>query len=205
MTRLVERGRTRLAGGARPGRHPSVPAQGSPAPAPAPAAKGIRRRRPKDLGACGRLLEVVHYDAHYPVIRPEPPRAWLDDESVLDAWVAERLGEILGHVAISSVGRDPLSALRWRETTERDPSELLAVSRFFVRPRVRGEGIGTSLLDAAVAEIRGRNCLPVLEMIRPRRDGITFLAERGWRLIAVDPWGRGRDDLQMYRYAAPAQ
>ena len=73
-----------------------------------------------------------------------------------------------------------------------------------MRPRVRGEGIGTSLLDAAVAEIRGRNCLPVLEMLSPRRDGITFLAERGWRLIAMDPWGSGKDDLHMYRYAAPA-
>lgn len=199
MTRLLERGRTRLTGGARPRLDSRVPAQGLPAP----TAKGIRRRRPKDLGACGRLLEVVHYDAHYPVIRPEPPRAWLDDDSVLDAWVAERLGEILGHVAISSVGRDAKSALRWRETTEREPSELLAVSRFFVRPRVRGEGIGTSLLDAAVAEIRGRNRLPVLEMISPRRDGISFVVGRGWRLIAKDPWGSRRDGLFVYRYTAP--
>ena len=195
MTRLLDRHRVRL---------PSVPAFRVPAQ-PGPTAKGIRRRRTKDLGACGRLLEVVHYDAHYPVIRPDSPRAWLDDDSVLDAGVAERLGEILGHVAISSVGRDAMSALRWRETTERDPSELLAVSRFFVRPRVRGEGIGTSLLDAAVAEIRGRNCLPVLEMLSPHRDGIPVLAHRGWRLIAMDPWARSKDDLQMYRYAAPAQ
>jgi GNAT superfamily N-acetyltransferase len=193
MTRLLDRHRVRL-----PSVHSfRVPAQ------PTPTAHGIRRRRAKELGACGRLLEVVHYEADYPAIRPDSPRAWLDHESVLDAWVAERLGEILGHVAISEVGRDALSALRWRETTGHDPTKLLAVSRFFVRPRVRGEGIGTSLLDAAVTEIRGRNRLPVLEMLSPRRDGIQFLVQRGWRLIAMDPWGSSADGLQMYRYAAP--
>ena len=180
------------------------------APAPAPArtdspVKGIRRRRDKDLGACARLLEVVHYDAHYPVMRPDPPRAWLDHEDVADAWVAERLGEILGHVAISAVGRDPVSALRWRETTERQPSDLLAVSRFFVRPRVRDQGIGTALLDVAVDEIRSRDKLPVLEMVGTRRDGIPFLASRGWRLIAIDPWGPRDQDLYMCRYAAPRE
>jgi GNAT superfamily N-acetyltransferase len=195
MTRLLDRHRVR---------RPSVSSFGVPAQ-PGPTTRGIRRRRPKDLGACGRLLEVVHYDAHYPAIRPERPRDWLDADAVLDAWVAERLGEILGHVAISSVGRDALSALRWRETTERDPSELLAVSRFFVRPRVRGQGIGTSLLDAAAAEIHGRSRVPVLEMLSPRRDGIPFLAARGWRLVAQDPWTSNREALFLYRYTAPRQ
>lgn len=171
--------------------------------APETGVKGIRRRKAKDLGACARLLEVVFYEAHYPALRPEPPRAWLDDEAVVDAWVVERLGEILGHVSISTVGRDSLSALRWRETTGHHPSDLLAVSRFFVRPRVRGQGIGTALLDAAVAEIRSRDRTPVLEMINSRRDGIPFLANRGWRLIAMDPWGSKADDLQMFRYVAP--
>lgn len=169
---------------------------------PSTSVPGLRRRKPKDLGACARLMEVVFYESHYPVIRPEPPRAWLDSEDVLDAWVVERLGEILGHVAISTVARDSLSALRWRETTEHQPADLLAVSRFFVRPRVRGQGIGSALLEAAVTEIRRRGRVPVLEMVSARRDGFTFLSDHEWRLIAMDPWGSKSDNLQMYRYAA---
>jgi GNAT superfamily N-acetyltransferase len=170
-----------------------------------PQVKGVRRRRSGDLAMCGRLLDVVHYEARYPALRPEPPRAWLTHPDVHSAWVCERLGRILGHVAISEVARDSLSALRWRETTEHAPSELMAVSRFFVRPAAREQGIGTALLDVAVAEIRRRDRLPVLEMVSSRRDGFPFLASRDWRLVAIDAWGPKDQDLYICRYAAPRQ
>lgn len=168
-----------------------------------PEVKGIRRRKAGDLAMCGRLLEVVHYDARYPALRPEPPRAWLEHPDVHDAWVCERVGRILGHVAVSDVARDSLSALRWRETTERSPSDLMAVSRFFVRPTAREQGIGTALLDVAVTEIRRQHRLPVLEMISARRDGFPFLTSRGWRLVAIDAWGPKNQHLYICRYAAP--
>ena len=170
-----------------------------------PQVKGIRRRKAGDLAMCGRLLEVVHYDARYPALRPEPPRAWLEHPSVHDAWVCERVGRILGHVAVSDVARDSLSALRWRETTERSSSDLMAVSRFFVRPTAREQGIGTALLDLAVTEIRRQHRLPVLEMISARRDGFPFLTSRGWRLVAIDAWGPKNQDLYICRYAAPRE
>jgi GNAT superfamily N-acetyltransferase len=171
--------------------------------APRPQVKGIRRRKAGDLAMSGRLLDVVHYDARYPALRPEPPRAWLDHPDVYDAWVCERVGRILGHVAISDVARDSLSALRWRETTERAPSDLMAVSRFFVRPTARQQGIGTALLDVAVTAIREHGRQPVLEMISARRDGFPFLANRGWRLVAIDPWGPRDHHLHICRYMAP--
>lgn len=170
-----------------------------------PQVKGIRRRKTGDLAMTGRLLDVVHYDARYPALRPEPPRAWLTHPDVHDAWVCERLGRILGHVAVSAVARDSLTALRWRETIERTPDELMAVSRFFVRPTARQQGIGTALLDVAVAEIRRQARLPVLEMVTPRRDGFPFLASRGWRLVAIDPWGPKGHDLYICRYTAPRE
>jgi GNAT superfamily N-acetyltransferase len=170
-----------------------------------PQVKGVRRRKSGDLAMCGRLLDVVHYEARYPALRPEPPRAWLTHPDVHGAWVCERLGRILGHVAISEVARDSLSALRWRETTERAPSELMAVSRFFVRPTARGQGIGSALLDLAVAEIRRQGRLPVLEMVSSRRDGFPFLASRDWRLVAIDAWGPKDQDLFICRYTAPRE
>lgn len=179
---------------------------GTPAtqlPRVTPSVKGIRRRRPKDLGACVRLLRIVHSEARYPVYWPDEPRSWLDGEDLLEAWVVERQGEILGHIAISKVGLDPVSALRWREVTGRDPSELAASSRFFVRPRVRGQGIGSALLDVAVAETRARGLVPVAEVANASKDAVRLYEERGWRLLAMHPWGRKADDLHVYFYAAP--
>ena len=168
-----------------------------------PPVKGIRRRRPKDLPACARLLRVVYAEGQYPVYWPEAPRAWLADEEVIGAYVAERQGELLGHVAISRVGLDPVSAMRWREITGRSPSELAGVSRLFVRPRVAGAGIGSALLEVAVAEIRARGLRPVLEVVTASRDAIALYEARGWRLAGMFDWGRHSDRLRILYYTAP--
>jgi GNAT superfamily N-acetyltransferase/predicted DCC family thiol-disulfide oxidoreductase YuxK len=181
---------------------------GTPAtelPRQAPPVRGIRRRRPRDLAPAARLLRVVFAEGQYPVHWPESPRSWLDGDDVLDAWVLERHGEMLGHIAISEVGLDPVAALRWREVTGRDPSELAGISRYFVRPRARGKGVGSALLDVAVAEIRARGLLPVLDVVSASRDAIRLYDERGWRMIAMYPWGEKGSDLRIYFYAAPAE
>lgn len=164
---------------------------------------GIRRRTDKDLGACARLLRVVHGESRYPVYWPEHPRAWLS-EGLQAAWVAERLGEVLGHVAVADVDQDAVSRVRWREVTGHDPAELAVVSKFFVRPRVRGQGVGTALLDVAVADIRGRGRLPVLDVVSASQDAIRLFEDLGWRPLAVDHWGRPSDRLRRYFFAAPA-
>lgn len=164
---------------------------------------GIRRRRPKDLGACARLLRVVFSEGQYPVYWPDAPRAWLSDEIVIDAWIVERRNEILGHIAISKVGLDPLSALRWRELTGHKPSELAGVSRHFVRPRARGQGLGAALLDVAVAEIRARGLVPVLGVVSASEEAVRLYENRGWRLLAMYPWGEEADRLKIYYYELP--
>jgi GNAT superfamily N-acetyltransferase len=176
------------------------PAQGPTTP---PPAKGLRRRRSKDVPACARLLRVVFSDGRYPVEWPPAPRVWLAEDDVIDAWVVERQGEILGHVALCEVGRDGISTLRWREITGLDPSHVAAVSRLFVRPRVRGQGIGSALLDVATAEARRRGLAPVLDVATVNEDAIRLFEGRGWRLLAMDPV-RGRSDrMRMHCYAAP--
>lgn len=169
----------------------------------------IRRRRSKDLGPCARLLHVVFYQDHYPAQWPTTPRAWLDDATVLDAWVAEELGEILGHVAISHVEHDPRSAIRWREVTGHETDELACISRFFVRPRVRREGIATALLDVATNEAAARGLMPVLEAPSSEPERFELLESRGWRRVDAQPLdgsnGKdGKDErLRVYRYASP--
>jgi GNAT superfamily N-acetyltransferase len=183
-------------------RSPAVsPGPGTVTAAPAP--KGVRPRRPQDLPACSRLLRVVSSTSHYPARRPESVRAWLEADAIHDAWVVERQGEVLGHVALARVDGDPVSALRWREVTGREPATLGRVCRFFVRPRVHGRGVGTALLEVAVASARSRGLTPVAEVVSRSQDGIRFYERRGWRLAAMYPWGERSERLWVHHYVAP--
>jgi GNAT superfamily N-acetyltransferase len=164
---------------------------------------GIRPRSARDLPACARLLLVVASEHQYPARWPDAPRSWLSGPDVLDAWVSERHGEILGHVAIATVPRNGMSRVRWREITGQDTHELGRVSRLFVRRRVRGQGIGSALLDVAVTEIRARGMSPVIDVVSTSADGIALLEHRGWRLLAMDPWGSGSERHRVHFYAAP--
>jgi GNAT superfamily N-acetyltransferase len=180
-----------------------------PAPEPAPkkqplAVNVVRRRRRQDLGACARLLRVVWFEGHSPSAAFETPRAWLDSDEVIDAWVAEWLGEILGHVALSRVGADSRAAMRWHEITGHEPARLAVVSRLFVRPRVRGQGLGSALLATALDGARVRGLVPVLELDNPGEDATALCEDRGWRLLAVDTRREGRAQVPVHRYAAPA-
>lgn len=165
------------------------------------AVRGLRPRRPSDVPACARLLRVVYAERQYPVQFPDAPRGWLTGPDVLDAWVVERHGEILGHVAVSTVALDSRSSLRWREVTGSDVADLAAVTRLFVRARVRGEGIGTALLDVARADVRARGLVPVMEVPGSCAAAVDLAEDLGWRLLANDAWGR---DRWLRFYSAPS-
>ncbi|MGA9748990.1 MAG: GNAT family N-acetyltransferase [Nocardioides sp.] len=165
--------------------------------------RGVRRRTARDLPACARLLKVVAAERQYPAHWPDAPRSWLAGPDVLDAWVSERQGEILGHVAIATVPRNGMSRVRWQEITGLEADRLARVSRLFVRRRVRGQGIATVLLDVAVAEIRARELTPVLDVVSTATDGIALLEARHWRLLAMDPWGSTSERHRVHFYAAP--
>lgn len=167
------------------------------------AMKGIRRRKSGDLAACAHVLRLVSAQDQYPIYWPQSPRGWLEGDDVIDAWVMERHGEILGHVAICEVGRDASAALRWREITGHEPSELAGISRLFVRPRARGHGIGSALLDTAVEEIHARGRIPVLDVVSASQDAVKLYDDRGWRRRASYPWGHKADGLEIHYYVAP--
>lgn len=162
-------------------------------------ARLVRPRRPRDVGACARLLAVVYCADHYPDRLPGSAHAWLVDD-VLDAWVAERHGQVLGHVATVRVATHPLTACRWREITGLSPGELLGVGRFFVRRTERGKGIGTALLAAAAGEVRARGLVPVLETVSESRTAIPTLRDAGWQLLAVDDRDARTDRWRVHRY-----
>lgn len=169
----------------------SAPEEGAgpipePRRTPSPVA-GLRHRRRDDIGACIRLLNVVHLEDGYPRIWPESPRAWLSGDEVLDAFVVERLREILGHVAVTKVGADATAAMRWRELTGLPTERLGAVGRLYVRQRARRQGIGSALLAAAADAARSRDLVPVLDAVSEGAEVLPLADSHGWRLLATYP------------------
>jgi GNAT superfamily N-acetyltransferase len=161
--------------------------------------RGIRRRQPNDVSACVRLAALSSSGK----VRHPPWRDWLTAEEVVEAWVAEHRGEILGHVALSEVGVDPCSAMRWREVTGLPTGELLAVSRLFVRRRVRGKGLGTALLEMAVAGGRARGRIPVVEAIGAAPDELELYANLGWRSVGLCPARLRADGVAAHFFLPP--
>ncbi|WP_148572498.1 GNAT family N-acetyltransferase [Nocardioides caldifontis] len=169
-----------------------------------PAGVRVRRRRDHEVAACARLLGLVQAEGGYPLPRPESLRGWLTDAGLEGAWIAERQGEVLGHVAVGRVGHDAVSRMRWREAG-RPVEQLMGVSRLFVRPRAREQGIGAALLTTAVADVRARGLTPVAELVSPGREGVRLYEKHGWRLVARHACG-GRDaGLTSYMYLLPPQ
>ena len=175
------------------------------AEAPTPLADGVRlhRRRDGELAACTRLLGLVQIEAHYPAHRPPSLREWLDDPALFTSWVAERHGEVLGHVSVGPVGEDAVSRMRWREATGRPPAELAGVSRLFVRPKARGQGLAKALLAMAAEEARARGLTPVAELVSTSREGVLLFEREGWRLAGRSTSGRRGQELTSYLYLLP--
>lgn len=175
-----------------------VPTQGTPGASPTI----IRRRREDDVDSCARVLRGISSTGSYPVPRPVSHVSWLHDD-VLDAWVAERRGLILGHVAITRLAPSAREEMLWHEVTGLHLADLAAVSCFFVRPGERDRGIGTHLLGHAVRGARARGLVPVAEVTRDSRFGAAIYEEHGWREMGRIPVGRRGDDHTLYLYVYP--
>ena len=164
-----------------------------------PSVPGIRPRRRDDIGACIRLLNVVHLEDRYPPSWPVSPRAWLTGDEILDAFVVDRLREILGHVAVTRVGAEATASLRWRELTGLPTERLGGVGRLFVRRKARRQGIGGALLDTAAEAVRSRGLVPVLDAVSDSAVVLPLAHAHGWRLLATYPL-RGSESASHAHY-----
>lgn len=77
----------------------------------------VRRRAPRDLDACVRMLGEVHRSDGYPVNWPPSPRAWLTGGALVSAWVAESDGRLSGHVGLSRSGAGDAAPGLWSART----------------------------------------------------------------------------------------
>jgi GNAT superfamily N-acetyltransferase len=149
--------------------------------------QGVRPRRDRDVSTCCRLVRRAFFEGQFPDLHDRDPRAWLTGDDVLAAWVAERGGEVVAHVATCRIPPDARTWMRWREITGRDTEELLEVSRLFVRPQFRGLGIARELAGVAVRDIRARGRVPVLEVVDRSRTPPSYAEGGLWRLRSTEP------------------
>ncbi|MFD8293973.1 GNAT family N-acetyltransferase [Streptomyces lavendulae] len=165
----------------------------------------VRRREPRDLGACARVLAEVHRSDGYPVDWPERPERWLSPPALLDAWVAGHDGTTAGHVALSRSGPDDAAPALWCRRTGVPVGAVAVVGRLFVAPAARGLGAGALLMARAVQGARARGLHPVLDVLAADTAAAALYDRLGWSPLGSveQQWGPGRT-VTVRCYAAPA-
>ncbi|PYC78602.1 GNAT family N-acetyltransferase [Streptomyces tateyamensis] len=132
---------------------------------------------------------AVHRADGYPAQWPTRPSHFLRPADQLAAWVAvSGAGEVLGHVAL---GRDSSAGEQWTGLHGGDGT--VAVSRLFVDPAARGQGLGERLLAAAVRQVRHWGLVPVLDVVAGSTPALHLYRSLGWQELAVvtQEWSGG--------------
>jgi GNAT superfamily N-acetyltransferase len=160
----------------------------------------IRPRRRADEDACVTLLRQVHERDRYPLIWPAHPGGWLYRSA--RAWVAERAGVVCGHVALTRP-HPGAAATAWADHLSVPASGLICVSLLFVGPQARGGGVGGSLLDTALGEIRAMGAAAVLEVVSLNGAAVALYEARGWRQIGSIRYDWLPEQAQCVLYVAP--
>jgi ribosomal protein S18 acetylase RimI-like enzyme len=98
----------------------------------------IRPRQPADLALCVEILAEVHQISGYPANWPADPAGWLTPPETVGAWVAaSNEVPVMGHVVLRQLPVDSAG------------QAAAEVSRLFVAPAARRQGVAQALLDQA--------------------------------------------------------
>ncbi|NYI08253.1 GNAT family N-acetyltransferase [Allostreptomyces psammosilenae] len=170
-----------------------------------PAPYVIRHRAEHHLDACVDLLAEVHERDGYPRRWPADPAGWLTHPALLAAWVAESDGVPVGHVALCCATDADAAPPLWARQSGTPAEGAGVVSRLFVAPRARGQGVGTRLVAAVVRGARERGLHPVLEVLDSDTAATALYERLGWQRLATvrRRWGTG-ETVTVHCYAGPA-
>jgi ribosomal protein S18 acetylase RimI-like enzyme len=131
----------------------------------------IRNRDEADLSLCVEALRAVYQANAYPVNWPADPAQWLRPSEILQAWVATTDDlPVAGHIIL----RQPPGAGRSAE-----------VSRLFVVPAARRQGVASALLEAAMRAAAESDLDLFLDVTDDLRAARALYERAGFRLVST--------------------
>jgi GNAT superfamily N-acetyltransferase len=141
----------------------------------------IRTRSNVDLDACVSVLEKVYDKDKYPVQGVSQAKQFLSGDSIQQAWVCEKDGHIVGHVAASrKMSKDDVSMALWTQQHPDDPNSTAVLERLFVDPDSRGLGVAGQLIEAAVAWSHEKHMRLVLFALEKDKVAARLYERLGW-------------------------
>lgn len=148
----------------------------------------IRPRTSADLAQAAAVLVAVHDADGYPVEGVERPEAWLSPPGLAAAWVADRSGLIVGHVAITGTPDGRTGVLE----------------RLFVLPAARGCGAAERLIQVAERFAQAHGLALELEVLAKDAAAIRLYRRLGWTETGqrIHRLGSG-DSYPALTFAAP--
>ncbi|MFC8521088.1 GNAT family N-acetyltransferase [Streptomyces sp. NPDC057257] len=154
----------------------------------------IRPRNDKDLPEASKALVEVHAVDGYPVEGVENPQAWLTPAGMLQAWVAEKDSEIVGHVTVSRPQGEVAVSLYLHQSHVAE-SQVAVLARLFVHPKARKDSLGRRLVQAATEYAKERNLRLVLDVMVKDAAAIRLYERLGWQSLgkATHAYGNGQE------------
>jgi ribosomal protein S18 acetylase RimI-like enzyme len=132
-------------------------------------------------GAIAALVEV-HATDGYPVEGVAEPEAWLCSPAVLRAWVAERAGKVVGHVAVMRPQGEGAVEL-WQDKSGEGEGRIGVLARLFVVRDARRHAVGERLMEAAMDHARDSALRLVLDVMTKDTSAIRLYERLGWQRI----------------------
>ncbi|MEV6221829.1 GNAT family N-acetyltransferase [Nocardia fluminea] len=164
----------------------------------------VRPRTSADMDECARLLIEVHERDGYPVEGVADPVSWLTPSTLVQAWVAELSGSVVGHALVTTPTESDDAAKMWIERDGDGQSDLLVFGRLFVGSAGRNQGVGTWLVRTAMAYGKANSKSLVLDVMEKDQAAIRLYERLGWKNIGTAVHRFGEDqETSAQCYAVP--
>ncbi len=161
----------------------------------------VRFRTAYDVQPTLALLARVHAADGYPSTMVDA-EAFLVPPYEVAAWVAVAEEGVVGHVALHRPPGSTTAAVASGATGLR-PEQHLVLSRLFVTPDRRGEGLGRRLLSVARTEAERRRERAVLDVGKDFPSAAALYESAGWLRVAEDQQVFGPGGFEVWVYVAP--